>query len=251
MAVDVVVSGVTGKTGKVIALGVADTSDMELVGAVAPNHAGRTLSSLIDLPGSTIEVAGTVAEALATTPADVLIDFTTPAAALSNTLSALEAGARPVVGTTGLSADDLKIVDARARDRGLPALVAPNFSIGGLLLERLASQVAVLMPMVEVIELHHVQKKDAPSGTASRLAGRLAASGARAPVPVHSVRLPGLVAHHEVLFGGQGELLTLRHDTTSREAFVPGVLIAVRAVMHAPPGLITDLWPYLQAVQAP
>ncbi|MBE3591078.1 MAG: 4-hydroxy-tetrahydrodipicolinate reductase [Firmicutes bacterium] len=251
MAVKVVVAGATGKTGRVIARGVSQASDLELVGAVAPHHAGRRLGNVIDIPGVDIPIHASVAEALARRKADVLVDFTTPEAGFGNAMAALERGVRPVVGTTGLGAEQLEALDAAARRAGLAAIVAPNFSIGGLLMERLAAQAAALMPMVEVIEMHHAQKKDAPSGTAARLAERLAAAGARAPVPVHSVRLPGFVAHHEVLFGGQGEALVIRHDAYSREAFVPGVLIAVRAVVHAEPGLITQLWPLIErAAQA-
>lgn len=251
MAIKVVVAGATGKTGRVIARGVAQASDLELVGAVAPHHAGRKLGNVIDVPGVDVTISASVTEALGRHRADVLVDFTTPEAGFANVMSALQHGVRPVVGTTGFRAAQLDEVDAAAREAGVAAIIAPNFSIGGLLMERLAAEAASLMPMVEVVEMHHAQKKDAPSGTASRLAEKLAAAGARSPVPVHSVRLPGFVAHHEILFGGQGEALVIRHDAFSREAFVPGVLIAIRAAMHAPAGLITDLWPLIEcAAQA-
>ncbi|MBX6350412.1 MAG: 4-hydroxy-tetrahydrodipicolinate reductase [Clostridia bacterium] len=239
----VVVAGVTGRTGRAVAQAVSDAADLRLVGAVAPHHAGRRLGSVLGLEPAELVISASVDEALERAPADVLVDFTVPSAARENALAALARGCRPVVGTTGLSADDLAAIDAKARELGLAAVVAPNFSLGGLLLERLAREAARILPMVEIVELHHLHKKDQPSGTAARLARRLGEAGAREPVPIHSVRLPGLVAHHEVIFGGTGEVLAIRHDTTSREAFTPGVLVAVRSVARQAPGLVTDIWP--------
>jgi 4-hydroxy-tetrahydrodipicolinate reductase len=165
--------------------------------------------------------------------AEAMIDFTTPDAVEANVGAALERGVPCVIGTT--SFDESKI-DALARERGLACFHAPNFALGAVLMMRFAEEAARHMPRVEIIELHNEAKKDAPSGTAkatARLIGR--------DPTIHSVRLPGLVAHQEVLFGGDGQLLTIRHDTFSREAFVPGVLLALERLDTLPPGLTVGL----------
>ena len=138
-----------------------------------------------------------------------------------------------MIGTSGA---DLAPVDERARERGLPVFFAPNFAIGAVLMMRLAAEAAAFLPRAEIVELHNEAKKDAPSGTARATAELLGGE-----VPVHSVRLPGLVAHQEVLFGGDGQLLTIRHDAFSREAYVPGVLLALERLQSLPPGLTVGL----------
>jgi 4-hydroxy-tetrahydrodipicolinate reductase len=165
--------------------------------------------------------------------AEAMIDFTTPDAVEANVGAALERGVPCVIGTT--SFDESKI-DALARERGLACLHAPNFALGAVLMMRFAEEAARHMPRSEIIELHNEAKKDAPSGTAKATA-RLIGSDPT----IHSVRLPGLVAHQEVLFGGDGQLLTIRHDTFSREAFVPGVLLALERLDTLPPGLTVGL----------
>ena len=165
--------------------------------------------------------------------AEVAVDFTRPEAVEENVRVALEAGVPVVIGTTGF---DQERVAALARARELPVFYAPNFALGAVLMMRFAAEAAKLMPRAEIVELHHEQKLDAPSGTAKATAALLPAG-----TPIHSVRLPGLVAHQEVIFGGQGQTLTIRHDTTSREAFVPGVLRALDAVRSLPPGLTVGL----------
>ena len=167
---------------------------------------------------------------------DAAVDFTRPDAVRANVERCLEAGVATVVGTTGLTDDDLASFDSLARERGVACLVAPNFAIGAVLMMRLAALAAEHMPRAEIVELHHETKVDAPSGTAKATAERLPGD-----VPVHSVRLPGLVAHQEVLFGGDGQLLTIRHDTFSREAFVPGVLLALERLPTLEPGLTVGL----------
>jgi 4-hydroxy-tetrahydrodipicolinate reductase len=167
---------------------------------------------------------------------DAAIDFTRPDAARGNVERCLSAGVAAVVGTTGLSADDLSALDSLAREKGVACFVAPNFAIGAVLMMRLSALAAEHMPQAEIIELHHETKVDAPSGTAKATAERLPGD-----VPIHSVRLPGLVAHQEVLFGGDGQLLTIRHDTFSREAFVPGVLLALERLATLDPGLTVGL----------
>ncbi len=154
----------------------------------------------------------------------------------------LELAARvaPSLGTSGLTQELREDVDEEARERGVPVFWAPNFAIGAVLMMRFAEQAARVLPRAEIIEQHNERKLDAPSGTAAVTAERIVeVTGEK--VAIHSVRLPGLVAHQEVLLGGAGQLLTIRHDTFAREAFVPGVLAAVRAVRSLPPGLTVGL----------
>jgi 4-hydroxy-tetrahydrodipicolinate reductase len=164
---------------------------------------------------------------------DAAVDFTTPAAAPRNVRAALEQGVSCVVGTTGWDAQSL---DALARERGLRLFVAPNFSLGAVLMMRFAEQAAQYFPRAEIVELHNEAKQDAPSGTAELTAQRIGGD----PV-IHSVRLPGLVAHQEVIFGSEGQLLTIRHDTTARESFADGVLLALERLDSLPPGLTVGL----------
>lgn len=167
---------------------------------------------------------------------DAALDFTQPRAAGANARAALEKGVPVVVGTSGLSGAELEGLDALARERSLQLLVVPNFAIGAVLMMRFAEAAAELLPRAEIVELHNEAKKDAPSGTARATAERLPGE-----VTIHSVRLPGLVAHQEVLLAGDGQLLTIRHDTLSREAFVPGVLLALEKLDTLPPGLTVGL----------
>jgi len=164
---------------------------------------------------------------------DAAVDFTTPEAAPVNVRATLEQGVSCVVGTTGWTPDEL---GALAAEKGLRLFVAPNFSIGAVLLMRFAREAAVHMPRAEIIELHNEAKKDAPSGTAKATADLIGGSPA-----IHSVRLPGLVAHQEVIFGSEGQLLTIRHDTTGRESFADGVLLALEKLPELPPGLTFGL----------
>lgn len=163
---------------------------------------------------------------------DVAIDFTRPDAVRANVERCLTAGIPCVVGTTGLQDADVEALDTLAREREIPCLVAPNFALGAVLMMRFAEEAARWLPRAEIVELHDEAKLDAPSGTAKATAARL-----EGDVPIHSVRLPGLVAHQEVLLGGQGQLLTIRHDTLSREAFVPGVLLALERLGDLPAGV--------------
>jgi 4-hydroxy-tetrahydrodipicolinate reductase len=164
---------------------------------------------------------------------DAAVDFSAPDAVEANVRGALEAGVACVVGTTGWDPEPLGRL---AAERGLPLFVAPNFAVGAVLMMRFAEEAAGHLPRAEIVELHHETKRDAPSGTAKATAARLPGDP-----PIHSVRLPGLVAHQEVLLGGPGQLLTIRHDTLSREAFVPGVLLALQRLPGLPPGLTLGL----------
>jgi len=165
--------------------------------------------------------------------AEAAVDFTRPDAVEENVRVCLEAGIPCVIGTTGF---DQERVAALARAHELPVFYAPNFAIGAVLMLRFAAEAAKLMPRAEIVELHHETKRDAPSGTATATAAVLPEG-----TPIHSVRLPGLVAHQEVIFGGPGQTLTIRHDTTSREAFVAGVLLALEQLRSLPPGLTVGL----------
>jgi 4-hydroxy-tetrahydrodipicolinate reductase len=164
---------------------------------------------------------------------DAAVDFTAPDAAPVNVRAALEQGVSCVVGTTGWDPTEL---GALAEEKGLRLFVAPNFSIGAVLMMRFAHEAAEHFPRAEVIELHNEAKKDAPSGTAKATAEAIGGD-----TVVHSVRLPGLVAHQEVIFGGEGQLLTIRHDTTGRESFADGVLLALAKLAELPPGLTIGL----------
>ncbi len=165
--------------------------------------------------------------------AEAMVDFTVPAAVEGNVAAALDRGLPCVIGTTGF---DAARVDALARERGVACFHAPNFALGAVLMMRFAEEAAAYMPRAEIVELHNEAKRDVPSGTAKATAERIGGEPA-----IHSVRLPGLVAHQEVLFGGDGQLLTIRHDALSREAFVPGVLLALDKLPELGPGLTVGL----------
>jgi 4-hydroxy-tetrahydrodipicolinate reductase len=165
--------------------------------------------------------------------ADAAVDFTAPDAVEENVRACLAVGVPVVVGTSGF---DLERVAALATEHDLPVFYAPNFALGAVLMMRFAEEAGKFMPDAEIIELHHETKRDAPSGTAKATAELLPGE-----TPIHSVRLPGLVAHQEVVFGGPGQTLTIRHDTTSREAFVPGVLLALEKLSALPPTLTVGL----------
>ena len=185
---------------------------------------GRVLAPALDAAGHRL---------VELNAAEAAIDFTAPEAVVPNMLAALDAGVPCVIGTSGA---DLSPVDERARERGLSAFFAPNFAIGAVLMMRLAAEAARFLPRAEIVELHNEAKQDAPSGTARATAALLPPD-----TPIHSVRLPGLVAHQEVLLGGNGQLLTIRHDAFSREAYVPGILLALEKLGELPPGLTVGL----------
>jgi len=206
--IKVVVSGAAGRMGQAVCEAIEGAEDMELVARADPALG----TELRDALGG----------------ADVAVDFTTPDTALANVEACLEAGVHAVVGTTGFDLDALR--DAADAAGGANCFVAPNFAIGAVLLMEAVQLVAPHMPECEIVELHHDRKLDAPSGTAKRTAGLIDGAGGNVHEPIHSVRLPGLVAHQEVIFGGEGQTLTIRHDSIDRRSFMPGVLLAVRKV---------------------
>ncbi len=205
----VAVSGAAGRMGQAVCEAVEGASDTELAAKADP-ALGVELG----------EVLG---------DADVVVDFTTPDTALANATTCLEAGVHVVVGTTGFDLEALRGV-AEGAPGEANCFVAPNFAIGAVLLMEVSQAIARHMPECEIIELHHDRKLDAPSGTAKRTAELIRDAGGNVHEPIHSVRLPGLVAHQEVVFGGEGQTLSLRHDSIDRRSFMPGVLLAVRKV---------------------
>jgi 4-hydroxy-tetrahydrodipicolinate reductase len=204
MTINVAVSGAAGRMGQTVCEAVEHAEDMALVGRADP----LLETHLQDVLGD----------------ADVVVDFSRPETALGNARECLEAGVHCVMGTTGADFSSLEGVG----DANL--FVAPNFAIGAVLMMEAAKLIAPHMPECEIIELHHDGKVDAPSGTAKRTADLVSSAGGNVHTPIHSVRLPGLVAHQEVLFGGLGQTLSIRHDSISRESFMPGVLLAIRRV---------------------
>lgn len=205
----VVVAGVRGRMGVLAKAAVEAADDMVFAGGLAR---GDDLGELIDRERP-----------------DVLIDVTTQPDSVAISTQALERGVSPVIGSSGWSAVQREALAELSRRMGVGALLVPNFAIGAALMMRFAETAARFFPTVEIVEFHHDKKKDAPSGTSLVTAERIEARSGTA-VPIHSVRLRGLVAHQEVLFGGEGETLTIRHDSLSRDSFVPGILAAVRAV---------------------
>jgi 4-hydroxy-tetrahydrodipicolinate reductase len=193
---------------------------------------GRVLGPALEAAGHDVRGIGR-GEAVDIEGLDAAIDFTTPEAGEGNVRTCIAQGVNCIVGTTGL---DLGPLGSLAQERGLVVFHAPNFALGAVLMMRFAREAAAYMPRAEIVELHNEAKRDAPSGTAKATASLVGGD----PV-IHSVRLPGLVAHQEVLFGGEGQLLTIRHDTFSREAFAPGVLLAVERLSTLPAGLTTGL----------
>ncbi len=237
--VRVVVAGATGKMGREVVKAVTSTEDMELVGAVALEHTGSDVGKVVGIQELGVHIATEVVEVLDQTKPHVLVDFTAPKVAGRNTLAALERGVRAVVGTTAIPREEIERIVQHCESNGTAAAIIPNFCIGAVLLMKVAEEVAPFFDKAEIIELHHDQKLDAPSGTSLRIEERIAKGSSRRS-PIHSIRLPGLVAHHEVIFGRPGETLILRHDSINREAFMPGVLKTIRKVMKTR-GMITNL----------
>jgi 4-hydroxy-tetrahydrodipicolinate reductase len=254
----VAVLGAAGKMGREVcrALSTAADPGIVLAARIDPRHAGD-----LDESGPIVDSL----DALTDSAVDVAVDFTRSAAAAENARWCLGHGVHVVIGTTGIAPEDLDEIGRLARDVAANAIVVPNFAIGAVLMMRFAEQAARHFDAAEVIELHHDQKADAPSGTAIATAERIATArasvwkppggddahpGARGAeihgIRVHGVRLPGLLAHQEVILGGPGQTLTIRHDTTDRTSFIPGVMLAIRAVASRP-GLTVGLDAVLDA----
>ncbi|MEB3227133.1 MAG: 4-hydroxy-tetrahydrodipicolinate reductase [Synechocystis sp.] len=257
-AIPVVVNGALGKMGREVVKAVAQAEDMTLVGAVdhQPGLQGQDIGEVIGIGALEVPILSDLQSVLVLATQEkiqgVMVDFTHPDSVYDNVRSAIAYGVRPVVGTTGLSVEQIQDLSDFAEKASTGCLIAPNFAIGVLLMQQAAVQASQYFDHVEIIELHHNQKADAPSGTAIKTAQMLAgmgktfnpaevketetitgAKGGLGPgqIPIHSVRLPGLIAHQEVLFGSPGQLYTLRHDTTDRACYMPGVLLGIRKVI--------------------
>jgi 4-hydroxy-tetrahydrodipicolinate reductase len=219
----VAVAGAAGRMGATVCEAVSEADGLELTGRADPSLKTELADVLQD--------------------ADVVVDFTIPDQALPNAHACLHAGVSVVIGTTGFDIEKLRkcAEDHWSGGEGGRAFVAPNFAIGAILMMQLGRRAAEHMPEVEIVELHHDRKLDAPSGTAARTAELLRAAGANVHEPIHSVRLPGLVAHQELIFGGQGQTLKIRHDSIDRSSFMPGVVLACRRVRDLPEPLTIGL----------
>ena len=257
------VIGALGKMGRMVCQGVAEDSDLNLVGAIDRTREGGSIGPLIGQPKQDVVVSSQL-ETLLQAETEVAVDFTRPAEVMNTIRWAIDHGLHIVVGTTGIGPSELEHIrgwlDAEAG--GSNVIVSPNFSVGAVVAQRFVEEAARHFPAVEIIELHHDQKVDAPSGTAAVTAERIAKArqepwagpeeenvpGVRGGdvdgVRVHSVRLPGLVAHQEVMFGGPGQSLTIRHDAYDRSCYMPGVLLAIKQVAQRP-GLTVGLEPLL------
>jgi len=226
----VAVAGALGRMGASVCASVAGAEDLALVGGFVRASPGRTIGEALCIAtGAQAPLCDDLASFYATRP-DVVVDFTVQPISVTVVEEAVKRGISPVVGATGWTTEAVDALRAHCAAARLGALLVPNFAIGAVLMMRFAEAAARCFPTVEIVELHHDAKRDRPSGTARLTAERIAAARDGREVPVHSVRLRGLVAHQEVLFGGDGETLTIRHDSFSRDSFMAGVLLAVRRV---------------------
>ncbi len=252
-AIRVIVSGAAGRMGRAAVRALSAQADLRVVGALGRSRAlGEDAGVVAGVGALGVTIATDLDGLLAATPADVLVEFAPGESAAAHARTAVTHGVRPVVGATGLPPDAVDDLTALCARHGLGAVIAPNFALGAVLMMHFSQKAARYFPHAEVIELHHDRKRDAPSGTAAKTAQMIAQARGEPPAPkvqeeeavsgarggtvggvrVHSVRLPGLIAHQEVIFGGAGQLLTIRHDSFSEESFMPGLLLAVRRVME-------------------
>jgi len=250
--IKVLISGACGKMGKEIVNAVCGANDMELVGAVDIVNVGEDIGKIALNQEKGVKISKDLKETILETKPDVVIDFTQPDCAFINAKTILEAGARPVIGTTGLKDDEVNTLEELSKKINLSGMIAPNFTTGAVLMMMFAQTAAKYFDNAEIIEYHHNQKKDAPSGTAVKTAQLMAqvnpdlAKGnaaevetingsrggvANSNIHIHSVRMPGYMASQEVLFGSTGQILSIRHDSVDRKCYMPGILMAVRYVM--------------------
>ncbi|MFC5463299.1 4-hydroxy-tetrahydrodipicolinate reductase [Lederbergia graminis] len=250
--VRIVIAGPRGRMGKEAVKLVQEVENFELVAVIDRKNNGMMLSDVEGLPNVAVPIYSDIAECLGNVPADVLIDLTIPETGYVHTKTALQHGVRPVVGTTGFTKEQLTELKSLAEEKEIGCIIAPNFAIGAILMMKFSQMAAKYFPNVEILELHHDNKLDAPSGTAIKTAEMIAENrpeqkqghpdeketiqGARGAdfegMRIHSVRLPGLVAHQQVQFGAEGESLTIRHDSYNRASFMSGVKMSVDTVMN-------------------
>lgn len=243
----VLVAGATGKVGREVCLGVKDEDDLKLTGAVALDLPDKDFATSLRID-ETVVMANEIEAGLKQSGAEVMVDFTHPDAVLKHIETALALGVHCVIGTTGLAQDELDEVSRMTEETGANVIIAPNFALGAILMMKCSELASKYFAWAEIIELHHDGKADAPSGTALKTASGMAGARREKPLApaaeniagarggevegyrIHSVRLPGLMAHQEVIFGGPGQILTIRHDAMDRSCYVPGVILAVREV---------------------
>lgn len=250
--IKVAIAGARGKMGIEAVHTVMKREGMELVSALDYKNVGATLAHLEQFPDHyDVPIYTDMTQLVEDTKPDVLVDLTNPQSVYAHTKEALQLGVRPVIGTTGFTDTQLEELNALAQDKGIGCIIAPNFAIGAILMMKFAKEAAKYLPDVEIIEMHHDRKLDAPSGTGIKTAQMIAEvraaktqghpeetethDGARGAdfegMKIHSVRLPGLVAHQQVLFGGDGQLLSIRHDSLNRDSFMSGIAFCIEQVM--------------------
>jgi 4-hydroxy-tetrahydrodipicolinate reductase len=249
--IKIVVAGPRGRMGKEAVQLVGKTENFELAAVIDHRHDGKRLKDLEGFQGLDVPIYANIEQCFKEQAPDVLIDLTTPEVGMYHTKTALLHGVRPVVGTTGFSKEDLIELETICKEKELGCIIAPNFAVGAVLMMKFSQMAAKFFQDVEIIELHHDQKLDAPSGTAVKTAEMVAdvrpskkqghpneketIEGARGAdfdgIRIHSVRLPGLIAHQQVIFGSEGQTLTVRHDSYHRGSFMSGVKLAVETVV--------------------
>jgi 4-hydroxy-tetrahydrodipicolinate reductase len=233
------VAGALGRLGRVASAAISSADDLDLVAAFDRDFAGELLAAHTGCGGDA-RLHDTL-ESFYAVGMDVVVDCTVYPVTIDVARGAIDNKVSPVIAATGWTDEDIVVLEDDCDEQDVPGMLVPNFSVGAVLMMRLAAEAVKLMPHVEIIELHHETKKDAPSGTAKLTARRIAEAGGPKNVVIHSVRLPGYVAHQEVLFGGAGETLTIRHDSISRDSFGPGIVLAVRNVRKSKGGLTIGL----------
>lgn len=254
--IKVLINGAAGKMGREVVKAVSKEKDLDLVGAVDIAEIGVDAGSLVGIKPVGIEISRDLDKTIKATKPDIVVDFTHPNVAMDNTRTILNNKVHAVVGTTGFGEENLKEIKKLCASNKVNCIVAPNFAVGAVLMMKFAKQASKVLPNVEIIELHHDQKADSPSGTAIKTAEMMieerskheqkarptkeieTIDGARGGnidgIRIHSVRLPGFVAHQEVIFGGVGQTLSIRHDSISRESFMPGVVLSIKKIKDLP-----------------
>ena len=249
--IKVAVNGAYGRMGREVCQAILDDGDLELTGVFDLLGRGEDIGEVLGRQKLGLLIQNLGVDTLAGRQARVLVDFTTPMAVMENIRTSLQAGVRPVVGTTGITQVDLELINEWVEKAGIGAVVAPNFALGAVLMMKFSQVAARYLNQAEIIELHHDQKIDAPSGTSIKTAEMIEAGRRQSPgrreellklagargavtgdVHIHSVRLEGLIAHQEVIFGGLGQTLSIRHDSYDRKSFMPGVIMAVKNVTN-------------------
>jgi len=249
MGMKVAVAGALGRMGREVCAAVAESDDLELVGGFDRAHSGEPLSEALGLARAHGRLYDDVADMYDDCTPEVVVDFTLYPTTVDVAREAVERGISPVIGATGWTDEDEVSFQSLCDDEGLGAALIPNFAIGAVLMIRFSEEAARFFPTVEIVETHHDGKLDKPSGTAKLTARTIETARGKGEVPIHSLRLRGAVAHQEVIFGGDGEMLTVRHDSLSRASFMSGVLLAVRNVRKRR-GLVIGLDAFLKEAVA-